>query len=135
MPFYNSGHGERTLHSILQPRGDIYESGVETPPRRRTRLQERYRQNSRHGHLRDSSCSHARHQSAHTSRHRIGDASAPAYRLRRCRFTGRRKLCHSSWFLRRVIHDKSTCACVCLRLPVASITQKRRDASVDLWPA
>ena len=35
--------------------------------------------------------------------------------------------------MRRVIHDKSTC--VCLRIPVAAITQKRRDASVDLWPA
>ena len=33
----------------------------------------------------------------------------------------------------RVIHKKSTC--VCLRLPVAAITQKRRYASFDLWPA
>ena len=40
----------------------LYESGVVTPSRRRTRLQERCRQNSRHGHLRDSSFSHARHQ-------------------------------------------------------------------------
>ena len=84
MPFYNSGRGERTLHSLLQPRGDIYESGVVTPPRRRTRLQERCSQNSRHGHIRDSSFSHARHQSVNTSRHRIGEASAPAHRLRRC---------------------------------------------------
>ena len=35
--------------------------------------------------------------------------------------------------MRRVIHNNSTC--VCLRLPVAAITQERRDASVDLWPA
>ena len=34
--------------------------------------------------------------------------------------------------MRRIIH-KSTC--VCLHLPVATITQKRRDASFDLWPA
>ena len=34
---------------------------------------------------------------------------------------------------RRVIHNKSTC--VCLRLPVAAITQTRRNASFDLWPA
>ena len=34
---------------------------------------------------------------------------------------------------RRVIHNKSTC--VCLRLPIAAITQKRTDASFDLWPA
>ena len=34
---------------------------------------------------------------------------------------------------RSVIHNKSTC--VCLRLPVAAITQKRRGASFDLWPA
>ena len=33
---------------------------------------------------------------------------------------------------RRIIHDKLTC--VCLRLPVAAIMQKRRDASFDLWP-
>ena len=35
--------------------------------------------------------------------------------------------------MRRVIHNDSTC--VCLRIPVAAITQKRKDASVDLWPA
>ena len=35
--------------------------------------------------------------------------------------------------MRRVIHNNSTC--VCLRIPVAAITQKRRNASVDLWPA
>ena len=34
---------------------------------------------------------------------------------------------------RRVIHKNSTC--VCLRLPVAAITQKRKNASFDLWPA
>ena len=34
---------------------------------------------------------------------------------------------------RRVIHNKSTC--VCLRLPVAAITQRHRDASFDLSPA
>ena len=42
MPCYNSDRGERTLLSLLQPRGDIYESGV-TPTRRRTRLNERCR--------------------------------------------------------------------------------------------
>ena len=63
-------------NSLLQPRGDIYESGI-TPTRRRTRLNERCRQNYRNGHLRDSSFSHARHQSVHTSRHRIGAALAP----------------------------------------------------------
>ena len=31
------------------------------------------------------------------------------------------------------IHNDSTC--VCLRIPVAAITQKRNNASVDLWPA
>ena len=35
--------------------------------------------------------------------------------------------------MRRVIHKTSTC--VCLRIPVAAITQKRKNASVDLWPA
>ena len=35
--------------------------------------------------------------------------------------------------MRRVIHNNSTC--VCLRIPVAAITQKRKNASVDLWPA
>ena len=35
--------------------------------------------------------------------------------------------------MHRVIHNDSTC--VCLRIPVAAITQKRKDASVDLWPA
>ena len=35
--------------------------------------------------------------------------------------------------MRRVIHNHSTC--VCLRIPVAAITQKRKNASVDLWPA
>ena len=35
--------------------------------------------------------------------------------------------------MRRVIHNDSTC--VCLRIPVAAITQKRKNASVDLWPA
>ena len=35
--------------------------------------------------------------------------------------------------MRRVIHNDSTC--VCLRIPVAAITQKRNNASVDLWPA
>ena len=35
--------------------------------------------------------------------------------------------------MRCVIHNNSTC--VCLRLPVAAITQKRKDASFDLWPA
>ena len=39
MPCYNSDRGERTLHSVLQPRGDIYESGV-TSTRLRTRLNE-----------------------------------------------------------------------------------------------
>ena len=34
---------------------------------------------------------------------------------------------------RRVIHNKSTCVCLCL--PVAVITQTRRNASFDLWPA
>ena len=34
---------------------------------------------------------------------------------------------------RRVIHK--TLTCVCLRLAVAAITRKRRNASVDLWPA
>ena len=81
MPFYKSGRGKRTLHSLLEPRGDIYESGV-TSTLRRTRLHERCRQNYRHGHLLDSSVSHARHQSVNTSRHRIGEASAPAYRIR-----------------------------------------------------
>ena len=33
---------------------------------------------------------------------------------------------------RGVIHKKSTC--VCWRLSVAAFTQKRRDASFDLWP-
>ena len=37
--------------------------------------------------LRDSSFSHARHQSVH----RIGEASAPAYRLQRCWVTGTKK--------------------------------------------
>ena len=74
-PCYNSDRGERTLHSVLQPRGDIYESGV-TSTRLRTRLNERCRQNYRHGHLRDSCFSNVRHQSVHTSRHRIGEASA-----------------------------------------------------------
>ena len=32
--------------------------------------------------------------------------------------------------MRRVIHNNSTC--VCLRLPVAAITQERKNASVDL---
>ena len=32
--------------------------------------------------------------------------------------------------MRRVIHNDSTC--VCLRIPVAAITQKRKNASVDL---
>ena len=35
--------------------------------------------------------------------------------------------------MRHVIHNNSTC--VCLRIPVAAITQKRKNASVDLWPA
>ena len=35
--------------------------------------------------------------------------------------------------MRRVIHKISTC--VCLRIPVAAITQKRKNASVDLWSA
>ena len=35
--------------------------------------------------------------------------------------------------MRRVIQNTSTC--VCLRLPVAAITQKRKNASFDLWPA
>ena len=35
--------------------------------------------------------------------------------------------------MRRVIHNDSTC--VCWRIPVAAITQKRKNASVDLWPA
>ena len=35
--------------------------------------------------------------------------------------------------MRSVIHKNSTC--VCLRLPVAAITQKRKNANVDLWPA
>ena len=35
--------------------------------------------------------------------------------------------------MRRVIHNNSTC--VCLRIPVAAITQNRKNASVDLWPA
>ena len=35
--------------------------------------------------------------------------------------------------MRRVIHNNSTC--VCLRIPVSAITQKRKNASVDLWPA
>ena len=35
--------------------------------------------------------------------------------------------------MRRVIHNKSIC--VCLRLPVAAITQKRKNGSFDLWPA
>ena len=35
--------------------------------------------------------------------------------------------------MRRVIHNNLTC--VCLRLPVAAIRQKRKNASVDLWPA
>ena len=35
--------------------------------------------------------------------------------------------------MRRVIHNNSTG--VCLRIPVAAITQKRKNASVDLWPA
>ena len=34
---------------------------------------------------------------------------------------------------RRVIHKQWTC--VCLRLPLAAITRKRWNASVDLWPA
>ena len=46
MPCYNSDRGERTLHSVLQPRGDIYESGV-TSTRLRTRLNERCRHNYR----------------------------------------------------------------------------------------
>ena len=32
----------------------------------------------------------------------------------------------------RVIHTNSTC--VCWRLSVATFTQKRKDASFDLWP-
>ena len=35
--------------------------------------------------------------------------------------------------MRRVIQNNSTCGC--LRIPVAAITQKRKNASVDLWPA
>ena len=35
--------------------------------------------------------------------------------------------------MRRVFNNNSTC--VCLRLPVAAITQKRKNASFDLWPA
>ena len=35
--------------------------------------------------------------------------------------------------MRRVIHNNSTR--VCLRLPVAAITQKRKNASFDMWPA
>ena len=35
--------------------------------------------------------------------------------------------------MRRVIHNNSSC--VCLRLPFAAITQKRKNARVDLWPA
>ena len=35
--------------------------------------------------------------------------------------------------MHRVIHNNSTC--VCMRLPVAAITQKRKNASFDLWPA
>ena len=87
MPCYNSDRDERTLHSVLQPRGDICESGV-TSTCLRTRLNERCRQNYRHGHLRDSCFSNVRHQSVHTSRHRIGEASAAVYRLQRCRDTG-----------------------------------------------
>ena len=34
--------------------------------------------------------------------------------------------------MRHVIHNNSTC--VCLRFPVAAITQKRKNASFDLWP-
>ena len=96
MPCYNSDRGERTLHSVLQPRGDIYDSGVTSTPLR-TRLNERCRQNHRHGHLRDSCFSNVRHQSVHKSRHRIGEES---YRLQRCRDTGQRKLRNSSCFLR-----------------------------------
>ena len=77
MPRYNSDRGERTLHSLLQRREDIYESGV-TSTRRRIRLHERCRQNYRNGHIRDSSFSQARHQSVHIYRHSIGEASAPA---------------------------------------------------------
>ena len=34
--------------------------------------------------------------------------------------------------MRRVIHNNLTC--VCLRIPVAAITQTRKNASVNLWP-
>ena len=111
MPCYNSDRGERTLHSVLQPRGDIYESGV-TSTRLRTRLNERCRQNYRHGHLRDSCFSNVRHQSVHTSRHRIGEASAAVYRLQHCRDTGQRKLRNSSCFLYVFSGDDCTMQCI-----------------------
>ena len=49
MPFYYLGRGERNPHSLQQPRGYTYTREVLslTPPRRRTRLQERCRQNFR----------------------------------------------------------------------------------------
>ena len=75
MPFCNSGRCERTPRSLQQPRGDRYESGAVPPSRRCTRLQERCRENSRYGHIRDSSVSRARHQYVYISRHRIREAS------------------------------------------------------------
>ena len=65
MPFCISGRRERIPRSLQQPIGDRYDSGAVPPSRRCTRLQERCRDNSRYGHICDSSVSRARHQSVY----------------------------------------------------------------------
>ena len=75
MPFYNSGRGERIIHSLLQPRGDIiYDSGVVTPPRL----------GCKNAVVRTPDTNtfeilpfYPRPQSVHTSRQGIGEAPAP----------------------------------------------------------
>ena len=120
MPCYNSDRGERTLHSVLQPRGDIYESGV-TSTRLRTRLNERCRQNYRHGHLRDSCLSNVRHQSVHTSRHRIGEASAAVYRLQRCK-----ENCASLLAFYVFSGDDCTMQCILGKIPLRQLEKNPR---------
>ena len=112
------------MNSVLQPRGDIYESGV-TPTRLRTRLNERCRQNYRHGHLRHSCFSNVRHTSVHTSRHRIGEASAAVYRLQRCRDTGQRKLRNSSSFY-VFSGDGCTMQCIKGKIPLRQLEKNPR---------
>ena len=101
MPFYNySVRGERTPHSLQQPRRDVTSDVSYIHHAAALGYKNAGRQTSRHGHIRDSSCSRACHQSVHISRHRIREAPVPAWRLRDCGVTGRRILRNCSWSTR-----------------------------------